>query len=79
MEERHYKELKREFDRDPRNWDPDGPPADILLSAGVVAQPLHGPPIYSRHAMLRAVRRAFVLGILRPSPCGPHLCHQPNH
>jgi hypothetical protein len=52
MDEPHFRELqrvlKREFDQDPKNWGHDGPPADILLSVGIVAAPLYGPPLYSR-------------------------------
>ena len=42
------RELAREFDRDPRNWGTDGPPADILLIAGVVARRDGGTPVFSR-------------------------------
>ena len=53
--------LQREFDRDPKNWGEDGPPPDILLSCGVVAAPLYGPPIYSRRAPAPA-RGQSILG-----------------
>ena len=62
-----FEELKYQFDRDPRNWGDDGPPADILLMAGVVMRPRKGEPVYSRHAVVRSPARLLRFSCRRPA------------